>query len=277
MVNVHDVKEKLSIDECVDFIIEMIQSGVINISTNRNCGFDLWLPYLVKWYCNNNGITLSQSPATQYRELKFLYPQFLDALWLLTNKGILRPNETSIVSSYQSVNSNTLNHGYSLTSMGKKWFENKDDILFITTSKFSKIFGEFKELFGNAFYQRSLEAINTYEQNFYTASCVMTGSASEAILLAIASKKTKTEKLNRAIEIYSNTGKLKEIRDCTLGRTDKNIQDMYEALSFYIKKFRDNAAHGEETIISESEAYLSILNLYKLSSLIKDNWDNIIR
>lgn len=216
--------------------------------------FTTWHDIDIHWTCYNNKINENTCR---------------DVVWYLCNIGILRPG--CYANSGHS--GGTPTDYFCITDYGKKWLENINIDNYVSIpkvpSEFLKLFDINVNKFGEAFGQRLEEAVNCYNLQLYTACHVMVGSAIESVLLAILEAKqeivdqTKTEILND----YKR-GSTKRLEDNTIHKCSRELKDCYNGLCAFIRDFRNNAAHGESVISSESSAYLSLISLYRFANLV---------
>jgi hypothetical protein len=84
----------------------------------------------------------------------------------------------------------------------------------------------------------------------------MAGAAAESILLAVAIAKVRDEA--KVIEMYSGGGGRSRTTNTVLSGLAGSIRRPFEAALQVLHYWRDDAAHGKATTISEVEAYASL-------------------
>jgi len=160
--------------------------------------------------------------------------------------------------------------GYSITEFGAKWLANPERRTSADPSRMSEKFGSFSKAYGTGFSQRATEAIRCHRTGNYLASCVMAGAAAESILLAVAIAKAKDE--GKVLKTYEKSGgRLAVTRIVTTGLSG-SLQRQFEAALQVLHYWRDDAAHGKATAISEVEAHASLTQLLRLAHFSDDNW-----
>jgi len=74
----------------------------------------------------------------------------------------------------------------------------------IEKGRFAELLDSSGKRFGNAFRERSQEAIRCYGANAYFACCAMCGAAAESIIIAVAVTKTGDE--TKVLRDYQSAG-----------------------------------------------------------------------
>lgn len=192
-----------------------------------------------------------------------------DVVWHLCNIGILRPGCYADAGYSGGEPSNY----FCMTNHGKKWLGNVnlDNYVSIPNvpSEFFRLFDTNVNKFGNAFEQRVAEAVNCYNLQLFTACHVMVGSAIESILLAILGNMEKiSEKTKNEILQDYKRGSTKRLEENTINKLSSELRESYNGLCAFIKDFRNNAAHGDASVASESSAYLALVSLYRFANLV---------
>lgn len=190
-----------------------------------------------------------------------------DAAWNLCIRGILRPWAIQ-----QTKNIAPQGIGYDLTEYGKEWLSQISGYETIPSEygRFSELLNNYSKQFGDGYHIRSQEAIRCYRAHTYLACCVMCGAASESILLALAIAKSGNEE--RIIKDYkTNTGRTK-LENFLLSQANSHVKSEFPNYMNLLKYWRDESAHGESTNISEGEAFMALILLYKLAQFSSDRW-----
>lgn len=101
----------------------------------------------------------------------------------------------------------------------------------------------------------------------------MCGAASESILLALATAKTGDEE--RVLKDYGTTTGRTKIEKLLLKQQNSHVHQELPNYTNLLKYWRDAAAHGADTAISESEAFTSLLLLLRFAQFANENWDKL--
>jgi hypothetical protein len=57
-----------------------------------------------------------------------------------------------------------------------------------------------------------------------------------------------------------------------IGQVNDRLKKDFQSLSVLLKYWRDDSAHGQETVIADNEAYTSIAMLLRFAAFADDNW-----
>lgn len=195
---------------------------------------------------------------------------FLNAIWDLCTRGILRPGAVT----YESGRKIPVGNYFSLTSYGLKWLQGGDisDAVPVEYGRFSQLLGRHDELFGQSYRARAQEAVRCYEAHTYFACCAMCGAAAESILLALAYKKIGEEETLRD---YQRSGGRHRLRNTLVGKTRSDIQNRFDGFLELLNYWRDESAHGVSRAIGEEEAFTSLLLLLRFAQLGSSEWEMI--
>ena len=139
--------------------------------------------------------------------------------------------------------------------------------------RFSQLLTSHSTRFGSGYHARSQEAVSCYRAHTYLACCAMCGAASESILLALAIGKVGNEE-QVLREYRTNTGRTK-IERLLLAQQNSYIQQELPNYTSLLKYWRDDAAHGMNTNISEGEAFTSLILLLRFAQFADDRWDEL--
>jgi len=234
-------------------------------------GYDLYLPNVMrKWY-QENGSTLGGNYQNAEQTFPEISPYFYEASWELCRMGILRPG----IQSYgkQSTDDGSAGNGYSITPFGKQWLNESDKDNFVPTEpgRFSEMLSPYSDVFGPGFHERSQQAIRCYGSHTYLACCVMCGAAAESILLHLAISKDGDEE--KILKQYRAANGRKTLENLIIGQQKGGIKNDFEIFFGLLKYWRDEAAHGRKSNISENEAYTSLALLMRCAQFAKDNFD----
>jgi hypothetical protein len=101
----------------------------------------------------------------------------------------------------------------------------------------------------------------------------MCGAATESIILSAAIKKHGDE--GEVLKRYGSANGRHQVENILIGKTRQNVQSEYRTYSALLKYWRDEAAHGRSSDISDNEAYTSLVLLLRLAMFMDDNWDEL--
>ncbi len=227
-------------------------------------GYDIYLPTLVTNYLSRQG---------SQKRFDELSPIFYAAAWELCRRGIIRPGVRK--HGLQATADGQAGNGYSITPFGQQWLAETgyDDFVPTEPERFGEILSQYKSKFGEGFHERAQQAIRCYGAHAYLACCAMCGAATEAIILATAIEKEQNEK--EILKKYASANGRRNIENIIIGKARKELQNDYRAYSILLKYWRDEAAHGKTSNISDNEAYTSLAFLLRLSMFINDNWEEL--
>ncbi|HPG39973.1 MAG TPA: hypothetical protein PLP19_11090 [bacterium] len=255
----------MNIEDAINHIIVCLRSE--NSKKYQQYGYELYIPKIIGDYLGENSWDHQRS---RVRELS---PDFYAAAWELCRRGIIRPGIKEFDA--QATDDGSSGNGYSITPFGKKWLEETNQDTFVPTEpdRFAKMLEPYKDRFGPGFYERAQEAIRCYGAHAYLACCAMCGAATESILLATAIAKTGDEK--QVLKIYSSSLGRSRVENMIIGQVKSYLKEKFNALNELLKYWRDEAAHGKPTNISDNEAYTSIALLLRFAMSVNDNWDEL--
>lgn len=229
---------------------------------NSTYGNDLWIAALVQNYWAREGIAYADL-APQH------YLPFYDAAWELCRIGVLRPGANT-PKGEATGSALFAGDGYSITQFGHAWLASPERRVAGDPSRMSEIFLPLAKKYGAGFAQRANEAIHCHRTSSYLATCVMAGAAAESILLAVAIAKIGNE-ADVLKEYASRSGRSRVTLKIVSG-LKAGIRQSFEAALQVLHYWRDDAAHGMATTISEVEAYASLTQLLRLAHFCPDNW-----
>jgi hypothetical protein len=264
----------MSIDDAIGLIVEELRSALPlspQYSPNARTdtyGCDLRVANVVrKWWLREHG---NQNPGSEPGEID--YEPFQDAAWELARRGILRPGRVLPGGVVVGSRPNTEADGFSLTATGRDWVAKYDQQgpLPVDPGRFAALVRLYSDRFGPAFSQRVNEAAGCFRTCNYFATCTMAGAACESILVAIAIEQTKDE--DEVLKIYlGRNGRRSLIKQITAGKPS-GLQRPVETAASLLSFWRDSAAHGYETQISEFEAHDALSRLLRLSQFVDQHW-----
>jgi len=131
----------------------------------------------------------------------------------------------------------------------------------------------YKDKFGASFHQRAQEAIRCYGAHAYLACCAMCGAAAESILIATAIGKSDEA---RVLREYLSSGGRRKVENIILGGAKDRLREEYKGFTALIKYWRDAAAHGAASNVSDNEAYTALASLLRFALFANDNWEKLV-
>ena len=193
-------------------------------------------------------------------------PLFEEAGWLLSLRGVLRPGVRSMGAQAADPG------GYSLTSSGRQRLEDLDDtnVEVYQSGSLIDTFRGFSGRFGAGFEQRAVEAVRCRDAGVWLASCVMSGAAAEAVLLAIATAKTGDEQA--VLQTYRRANGRRDTLKLIAGNAKQHIRDPLLAFTGIISAWRDEAGHGAATQISTANADEALRQLLHMCQWTQREW-----
>jgi hypothetical protein len=256
-------------EQAFEFLIQNLSQIPSNISRQSLAALryaHLYLPDVVSrfWQTRASGAISDLSDEH--------YTVFYDAAWELGRIGVLRPGR---VAPRNMETANDFGDHWSITKFGFEWLAKAPSRPFLDMSRMSQVLAEFVPKFGAGFGQRAVEAVQTYRTANYLASCSMAGAAAESMLLAAAIAKSGDEA--KTLKMYESAGGRARVTTYLTGQATSSVQRQFVAALHILHYWRDDAAHGQQTTISEVEAYSAISELLRLAQFVSDNWDDLTR
>jgi hypothetical protein len=258
-------------DEAFDILVEHCASVSPSLATAPKAarmstyGNDIWIAAIVQNY--------RASHRVQGDHTEEYYLPFYDAAWELCRIGVLRPGPHASMGQGSIGGGTYSGDGYSITQFGHEWLADPDRRAAGDPSRMSEILMSFGRMYGPGFAQRAVEAVRCHRTQNYLAACVMSGAAAESILLAVAIEKTKDEK--KVLKQYAGAGGRGLTTKMVVSGLRGSIVRQYEAALQVLHYWRDDAAHGMATTISEVEAYASLTQLLRLAQFCSDRWTDL--
>jgi hypothetical protein len=213
---------------------------------------------------------LQQEKTQDGKRRDALVPVAVETAWELVRRGILRPG----VRSFPDANASDPGR-FCITARGRQWLADADESHFILMQPgaLAHTLKAFEKRYGEAFVQRSQEAIRCREAGAWLASCVMCGAAAESILLALAIAKSRDEEATIR-ECKGGSGRKKTI-DALVGQKPNKVQGEFRSSMNILSYWRDDAAHGLASPISPAEAEVAMQQLLRLSQFANRHWDEL--
>jgi len=202
-----------------------------------------------------------------------LAPPFLDAAWELCRRGILRPGVRTW--NLQSTDSGSAGFGFSITPFGRTWLKEGNEDTFVPTEpeRFGQLLERYRARYGTGFHQRAQEAVRCYGAHAYLACCAMCGAATESAVLALAIAKIGEDD---AIKTYLGANGRSRLEARLIGQVVDPLKRDFQALTILLKYWRDDSAHGQDTVIGDNEAYTSLAMLMRFAAFAEDNWNRFV-
>ena len=174
---------------------------------------------------------------------------------------------------YIGVHSGTLTADvYCLTAAGIAWLKTAPSSYFPTAAgRYAQALRNYQGKFGDGFLQRAHEAAKCYQSAAWLACCAMCGAAAESALLAVAIRKVGNDQ--PAMRKYSDRDGRREIARLIFETATTQLRNQFDAAFNILSYWRDDAAHGRASTISELEAYDAFGRLLRLAAFASDNWD----
>ncbi len=278
MVNL--LRREYTEEEALSKILNYLRNPESRVTILDNCGNDLYIPSVITNCINELQQEQYDENLTPPQNREFLSPgqcntqtnsdSFYDAAWNLCTRGILRPTVA-----YPPQPIGMAGAGFKLTSYGKEWLNQTNGYECIPSEygPFSKLLARNTHRFGNGYHVRSQEAVNCYRAHAYLACCVMCGAASESILLALAIAKEGDEEL--VLKEYERRGGKTYIEKLLSSQQSNYVSKQLPDYTKLLTYWRNSAAHGADTNISEIEAFTSLLLLLRFAEFASKGWNEL--
>jgi len=253
----------------IDYIRRPPAQGVV--SGYSSYGYDLYIPNVIREFMRSQGQDPNQgSGSTLVRSLS---PVFFDGAWELARRGIIRPGVR--IMGEQSTDEGSAGAGFCITPFGRSWLDEETDNIWVPTEpdRFAEMIAPFRSRFGDGFHSRSQEAVRCYGAHAYLACCAMCGAAAESILLATAIAKVGSEP--EVLKKYLASGGRRSVEQIVVGQAPDNLRREFLGLTSLLKYWRDAAAHGVASSISDNEAYTSLALLLRYASVVDEKWQEL--
>lgn len=267
-----DIAKLLNQEDTIKYIIHYLNFKEGEGFTTY--GYDLYLPHLMRRWCEENYSTLGVERHESERFLPDVSPYFYEAAWELCRMGVLRPGIQCW--GKQATDDGSAGNGYSITPFGRQWLTESDKNNFIPTEpgRFSEMLLPFVQIFGPGFHERAQQAIRCYGSHTYLACCVMCGAAVESILLHLAINKDGDEE--KIIKEYRAANGRQKLENLLIRQQKIGLKKDFEIYFSLLKYWRDEAAHGRKSDISESEAYTALALLMRCAQFARDNYELLV-
>lgn len=255
----------MHIDDAISLIIEYVKSDR-NGDANFGNAYELYLANIIQRHLNKTG-DLLPGYVTDHPRCRELSAVFFEAAWELCRRGILRPSVQFLGGQGTSDGS-----GYTITAQGRLWIDKQaDEILIGGPDRVTELFRKFADKFGSAFLQRAAEAAPCYAFGNHLACCTMCGAAAESVLLAVAIAKNGDEAA--ILAPYRAANGRRRIIDSVVGQAKPALAEPFRNATGLLSYWRDDAAHGLASTISEIEAHEALGRLLRFTQFSADNWE----
>ncbi len=196
---------------------------------------------------------------------------FHDAVWELCGRGIARP--ALVRSSDHEVRFTGLE--FVLTAYGERWVTELSPLEVIPSEhgRFASLLASYAQRFGEAYHSRSQEALTCYQAHAFLACCAMCGAAAEAILLTLAIAKSQDRE--GSLQEYRRTNGRTRLENRLVAGQNSFIQTQLTTFTALLKYWRDDASHGDETRLTEQEAFTAMLLLLRFSTFGDERWTEL--
>jgi hypothetical protein len=266
----------MHIDDAAAFLVDFLRTPRPDHGYSTY-GYEIYLPRVVVAYLQEIERTpeylLNSYPYSNPRAAD-LSPFFLEAAWDLCRRGILRPGIREFGA--QATAEGASGNGYCLTTLGRHWIEEGAPAFFVADSdRLSQLFDKLKQRLGPGFLQRASEAVRCHAFGAYIGCCAMCGAAAESILLAVAIAKSGDE--GATLTTYKAAGGRRKVVESVVGQARQTIADPFRSATGLLSYWRDEAAHGLASTISEIEAHEALARLLRYAQFATDNWAELTR
>jgi len=260
----------LHIDDAIEHLVGYLRDEITRPPprmpvADDKYGCDLWLPVVIPNFRNDRDPAFSRPQQEAYCR------PFYDAAWELCRIGVLRPGQAVPMGGRRS-GTEFQGDGFSLTEFGRGWVQTAAQHPPSDPSRFSEVLQPIVGRFGDGFARRAAEASRCYRTTNYLACCVMAGAAAESILLAVAIAKMAGDE-RKVLAEYRGAHGRKKITDRITGGLRQGLAEQFITASGILNFWRDEAAHGTRTTMTEGEAQASLAQLIRFAQLTADNWE----
>ncbi|MGY4257383.1 hypothetical protein ACVI1L_004451 [Bradyrhizobium sp. USDA 4516] len=234
-------------------------------------GYDLFLPnvvtaYIVEVERSTDHLSTIYSGA----RLRQLSSFFYEAAWELARRGLLRPSVREFGGQIEGSGD-----GYSLTSRGREWLNDAGDgLIVLEPTRLAHAFRTLAGRLGQGFLQRASEASQCHALGLNLACCAMCGAAAESILLAVAIAKSNDE--SATLRTYRSAQGRRLTTNQVIGGARAELAGPFTAATGLLSYWRDDAAHGVASSISEIEAHEALSRLLRFAQFVSDHWADLI-
>jgi hypothetical protein len=254
----------MHIEDAAAFILDFIAKPRA-AAAYSDYGYDIYVPNVIAAYLADIE-KIPQHLVRDHHRGRELTPIFFDAAWELCRRGVLRPGVPN--------SGNADNRGFSVTELGRSWITSDALVpIVLDTTRLSELFASLSGRLGVGFLQRANEATRCHAFGANLAACAMCGAAAESIMLAVAIAKTGDE--GAVLKAYLASHGRKRTIDSIIHGARAGIADAFKAATDLLSYWRDEAAHGTASEISEIEAHTALGRLVRFAQFASDNWTEL--
>jgi hypothetical protein len=165
--------------------------------------------------------------------------------------------------------------GYSVTAFGQELAAG-DTSGFVVgePSRLAELFASLSGNLGSGFVQRATEGCLCHKFGGYLACCAMSGAAAESILLAGAIAKVGGNE-KQVLAHYRAAQGRRKVTEQVVGNLRAALADPFRSAVSLLSYWRDDAAHGTASTISEIEAHEALSRLLRFAQFANDNWNEL--
>lgn len=254
----------MHIEDAAAFIVDFIAKPRA-AAAYSDYGYDIYVPNVIAAYL----VEVEKIPQHLVRDHprgRELTSFFFDAAWDFCRRGVLRPGVPN--------SGNADNRGFSVTKLGRSWIASGAFApILLDTMRLSELFASLSGRLGVGFLQRASEAARCHSFGANLAACAMCGAAAESIVLAVAIAKTGDEAA--VLKTYLAAHGRKRTIDGIIHGARTSIADAFKAATDLLSYWRDEAAHGTASEISEIEAHTALGRLVRFAQFASDNWTEL--
>lgn len=210
----------------------------------------------------------------QRDEFNDVWIAFYDAAAELCRRGILRLGD-KCAKARGGPRYATLWDAYSITVAGSEWLKNSTTRYVPTApGRYLECLKNPGKVLGAGFLQRAGEAAGCHAYENHLACCAMCGAAAESALLAIADAKTDDPKEVR--REYNRRDGRRNVTKLIFGSSSTSrLSNEFESAFNLLTYWRDEAAHGGLSTITQAQAYDALDRLLRLAFFAWDNWTEL--
>jgi hypothetical protein len=264
----------MHIDDAAAFLVDFLRAPRPDHGYSTY-GYDIYLPRVVVAYLQE----IERSPehllnSNLYNSPRAadLSPFFLEAAWELCRRGILRPG----IRKFGAQTDGGSGNGYCVTTLGRRWIDDGASAFFVADpDRLSQLFDKLSQRLGSGFLQRASEAVRCHAFGTYIGCCAMCGAAAESILLAVSIAKSGDE--GATLKTYRAAGGRRKVVESVVGQARQPIGEPFRRAAELLSYWRDDAAHGLASTISEIEAHEALARLLRFAQFATENWAELTR
>jgi hypothetical protein len=234
-------------------------------------GYEIYLPNVISAYLVEvEHTTQHHSQIRGSERARAVSPMFYEAAWELCRRGVLRPG----VQRMGGQSDGGGGDGYCITAAGRAWIgQGAPAFVMVEPNRLGQLFAALSPRLGRGFQQRANEAVGCHQFGSYLACCAMCGAAAESILLAVAIAKSGNE--GATIALYRAASGRQKVIEQVVGQLKQALASPFRSATQLLSYWRDEAAHGIASNISEIEAHEAVARLLRFAQFACDNWDEL--